>query len=395
MIVRKGMQFKLQPTTQQERQFWQYAGAVRWVYNRMLAERTQPHKATGSAPTTFEQIKQLPSLKRQPGTVWLNTVQSQVLQEAVLDLGDAFKRFFNKQNGYPKVKKKHGRKQSFSYPQGIRVDGNQVWLPKIGWVRFRRSREIEGTIKRATIKRKASGWYISLLCEVEINDRIPGKPTLDTSIGIDLGSIDLVVTSRGERIANQRHYRKTERQLKRAQRRQSRRKAGSQRYAKARQRVAGLHERAANRRKDDLHKISRQLIDENQAIFCEDLNVKGIARRMGKSVGDAGWSELVRQLKYKAAWAGKILYQVGRYFPSSKTCSGCGCQHTDLELSARFWRCPSCGALQDRDINAAVNVQREGLKHLAAGQTERENARGQRVRPARRAALAEARISRL
>ncbi len=397
ITVRKGFQFKLETTAAQERQFWQYCGATRWVYNHLLAERKTSYKARGQAPSTLEQRRQLPLLKRQSETAWLGRIHSQVLQAAVLDLDDAFVRFFQKQNSYPRYKKKHGRKQSFSYPQGVKVEGNQVWLPKIGWVRFRKSREIEGTIKRATIRHKASGWYISILCEVEIEARTPVAPTVENSIGIDLGSIDLVTTSRGQKFANPRHYRTMERKLKRAQRTQSRRKRGSQRHAKAKQRVAMLHEQAANRRKDDLHKLSRRLTDENQAVFCEDLNIQGMARgNMGKSVGDAGWGELMRQLKYKAQWAGKIVYQVGRYYPSSKTCAHCDYVHADLERSERHWICPSCGTLHDRDINAAINVQREGLRlYLAAGQMERVNARGQTIRPARRARLVEARISQL
>jgi putative transposase len=160
----KGFQFKLQATEAQERQFVQYCGAVRWVWNRMLAERSTSYRVTGKSPFTNAQIKQLPVLKQEAETAWLNSTHSQVLQDAVLDLDDAFRRFFNKQNGCPKFKAKHSDKQSFSYPQGIQVEGNTVFLPKIGWVRFRRSskpnhyREIEGTIKRATIRRKASGW---------------------------------------------------------------------------------------------------------------------------------------------------------------------------------------------------------------------------------------------
>ncbi len=397
ITIHKGYQFKLEPTAAQDRIFWRYCGATRWVYNHMLAQRKAASKGIGKIPSTHDQIKQLPILKRQEETTWLNSVQSQVLQDAVLDLNDAFERFFRKQNGYPHWKRKHGRKQSFSYPQGVRVDGNRVWLPKIGWVRFRRSRNIEGTIKRATIRRKASGWYASLLCQVEIEAKAPVQPTPENSIGIDLGSIDLVTTSRGstprmggEKITNQRHYRQTERKLKRAQRMKSRRKPGSRRYANAKQ-------RAANRRRDDLHKLSRQLTDENQAVFCEDLNVVGMAKgNMGKSVGDAGWSELVRQLEYKALWAGKALLKINRYYPSSKTCAHCDYVHADLERAERYWLCPNCTTLRDRDINAAVNVHREGLKlYLAVGHTERQNARGQTVRPAKRARLAEARISRL
>jgi putative transposase len=141
--------------------------------------------------------------------------------------------------------------------------------------------------------------------------------------------------------------------------------------------------------------LSSQLVRENQAVFAEDLNVAGIARRMGKSAHDAGWSELLRQLKYKTAWQGKTFVQIGRYFPSSKTCSCCGYKHSDLKLSERTWTCPSCGMLLDRDVNAAINIHTEGLKVVAAGQTETKNARGEPVRPSTRARLAEARISRL
>lgn len=395
MIVRKAFRFKLEATAQQEQLFRQYAGSARWVYNHMLAQRRDAYHTGQSTPSTNDQIKQLPTLKQQQDTAWLATIPSQVLQDAVLCLDDAFDRFFKKQNRYPRFKTKHGKRQSFTYPQGVKVKDNQVWLPKVGWVRFRKSREIEGDIQRATISRKASGWYIALNVEIKTLDPVRTAVTAANSIGIDLGSIDLVTTSRGEKIANQRHYRKLERKLKREQRKLSRKQAGSNNRLKQKQNVARLHERIASQRRDDLYKLSRQLVNENQAIFCEDLNVRGIAKRMGKSVGDAGWGELLRQLKYKAAWVGKTFYQVGRYFPSSKTCSCCGFKHQDLSLSDRTWTCPSCGTRLDRDVNAAINIHTESLKHLAAGQTESINACGEPVRPAKRAQLAEARISRL
>lgn len=395
MIVPKGFQFRLQPTAEQERLFVQYCGAVRWVWNRMLAERSESYKATGKSPSAYTQINQLPALKRTDETSWLGGIQSQVLQDAVLDLDDAFRRFFSKQNGYPRFKKKHGRKQSFSYPQGVKVRDGNVWLPKIGWVKFRQSRDIEGIIKRATIRRKASGWYVSLLCEVAIEPPQSVEITPENSVGIDLGSIDLVTLSDGRKTGNPRHYRAAERKLARAQRSLSRKQKGSNNRAKQKQRVARLHEKVANCRQDDLHKLSSRLISENQAVFTEDLNVVGIARRMGKSVGDAGWSELVRQLEYKAAWQGKALVKIGRYFPSSKTCSCCGYKHSALALSERIWTCPSCGTLLDRDVNAAINIHQEGLKLLAVGHTDKSNARGEPVRPSMRARLAEARISRL
>ena len=404
ITIHKAFKFRLDTTPQQEQQFRQYAGSVRWVWNRMLEQRNQAFQAGIKFPSTHDQVKQLPALKRQEETTWLNTIHSQVLQDAVLDLDDAFERYFRKQCWYPKFKTKHGKRQSFTYPQGVKVEGDRVWLPKIGWVRFRKSCEVEGVIKRATISRKASGWYVALNCEVKLSKPAKGAVTAENSIGIDLGSIDLVTTSRGEKIPNPRHYRKLERKLKREQRRLSRKKLGSNNRLKQKQKVGRLHEQIANRRKDCLHKISRRLVDENQAIFCEDLNVLGIAKRMGKSVGDAGWSELVRQLKYKSEWAGKTVLQIGRYFPSSKKCSRCGYKHTELELAERTWVCPNCGRVHDRDVNGAVNLHREGLAHLkvlvAVGHTEiaqtkfGTNACGELLRPAKRARLGEARISR-
>ena len=158
--------------------------------------------------------------------------------------------------------------------------------------------------------------------------------------------------------------------------------------------MALLHERIANTRHDTLHKLSSRLIRENQAVMVEDLNVKGIAKRMGKSAHAAGWAELVRQLTYKAGWAGKTVVKIDRFYPSSKRCSGCGCKQVELLLSERIWHCSSCGTEHDRDVNAAVNILHEGLRILAAGHAESQNARGQRIRLSKRAALGETRISR-
>lgn len=257
MIVHKGYKFKLDATPQQEQLFRQHAGSVRWVYNRMLAQRRDAYHAGQPTPSTNDQIKQPAALKQQQDTAWLATMHSQVLQDAVLCLDDAFDRFFKKQNRYPRFKTKHGKRQSFTYPQGVKVKGDKVWLPKIGWVRFRKSREIEGEIQRATISRKASGWYISLNVVIKTPDPVRTEVTSGNSVGIDLGSIDLVTTSRGTKIANRRHYRRLERKLKREQRKLSRKQAGSNNRLKQKQIVARLHETIANQRRDDLHKISR------------------------------------------------------------------------------------------------------------------------------------------
>lgn len=236
MTIRKAFKFKLQPTTAQERQLWQFCGAVRWVWNRMLAQRSETYKATGKSPNAHAQIVQLPTLKQQVETAWLSDVHSQVLQNAVLDLEDAFTRFFTRQNGYPRFKKKHGRKQSFTYPQGVKVDGgsngvaSRVFLPKIGWMRFRLSREMQGAIKRVTVSHRASVWYVSFNCEIEHVAPGPLPVTLENSIGLDLGSIDLITTSDGVKVANPRLYRRAEKQLRRAQKSRSRKKRDSNRY---------------------------------------------------------------------------------------------------------------------------------------------------------------------
>jgi len=375
--IRKGYKFKLDATPAQQQQFRQYCGAARWVWNHMLAERSDTYKATGKSPTAYDQIKTLPILKRAEATAWLADVHSQVLQNAVLDLQEGYNRFFSRQNGYPKFRKKHGRKQSFSYPQSVRVVDDQAFLPKIGWVKFRRGkptqkryRVLESTIKRATISHKASGWYIAFNCEVESDLPKAVPVTAENSVGIDLGSIDLVTPSDGVKVVNPRLYRRAEKKLRRAQRRLSKCVKGSANYGKQKRKVARLHEGIANKRLDTLHQLSAQLLRENQAVFCESLNVKGIAKRMGKSAHDAGWAELVRQLEYKAARAGKTVIRIDRWFPSSKLCSCCGYKHSALTLSERSWQCPSCETVHDRDWNAAVNIKHEGLRLLAAGHAE-------------------------
>lgn len=381
MIIRKAFQFKLKPTVDQVQSFWQYAGATRWVWNEMLAERKETYKETGKSPSQYAQMRRLTELKREPDTGWLRTIHSQVLQEPIKNLQRAFENFFAGRASYPRFKSKRNTTQSFCYPQGVKVDGCSVYLPKIGWVHFRKSREIEGVIKRATVRHKESGWYVSIQVEIEQPDLPTMKPTPATTVGVDLGLNQFLVPSEGQSIANPRHLRKAERKLARAQRTFSRRTRGSNRYRKQREKIAKLHERVSNARKDFLHKLSRQLVNENQAIIAEDLSVKGLARtRLAKSVHDAGWGEFLRQLAYKCEWEGKTFHQIDRFFPSTKTCNNCGQIHT-LSLSDRRFVC-DCGYSANRDRNAARNIKAKGLSELnvAAGQTETLTARGGAVR---------------
>lgn len=382
MIVRKAFRFKLVPTTAQEQAFRQYAGACRWVWNEMLRERKETYKATGKSPSMYEQKRRLTELKRQPETSWLNGIHSQVLQEPVVNLHRAFVNFFEKRAKYPRFKPKRRGLGSFTFPQSVKVEGNRVWLPKIGWMRFRKSREIEGTIKRATIRHRVSGWYLSLLCEIEMPDPEPVAPTEETTVGIDLGLHDFAVLSTGERIPNSRHVRKLERKLAHTQRALSRKRKVSRRYEKQARKVARLHERVANARADFLHKLSARLVAENQGIMAEDLSVMGLARtRLAKSVYDAGLGEFLRQLAYKAEWSGKVFHRIDRFFPSSKLHMACGTLNT-LSLSDRVFECQGCGTLVDRDLNAALNIKHRGLVELSPVGQPGVYARGLDVRPA-------------
>ncbi len=382
MQINKAFRDKLGPTSEQEQQFWQLAGAVRWVWNEMLTERKRVYEETGQGISQYEQMRQLTSLKQAPETEWLRSIHSQVLQEPIKQLQQAFVNFFEKRASYPQFKKRKPIKQSFSYPQGIKVDADRVYLPKMGWVRFRKSREIEGQIKRATVRHKASGWYIAIVCEVEIEPR-PVEPTRSEVIGVDLGLRDFAIMSDGERVPNPGLLRRLERKLAREQRTLSRRQRGSKRYRKQREKVARLHERVQDARADFLHKLSHQLVSENQGILVEDLSIQGMARsRLAKSIHDAGWGQFLRQLEYKCQWQGKTFHRIDRWFPSSRIHNGCGTKNS-LSLSARRFVCCGCGEVVDRDLNAAKNIKHQGLIDLgvvAVGHTETQNARGETVR---------------
>jgi putative transposase len=386
--INKAFRYKLRPTAAQEQVFWQFAGAVRWVWNEMLAERKRVYEESGKGVSQYAQMRRLTALKQEPETEWLRTIHSQVLQEPIKQLQQAFVNFFEKRTRFPRFKKRKHTNQSFSYPQGVKVEDSRVYLPRIGWVRFRQSREVEGEIKRATVRRKASGWYISIVCEVEIEPE-PVEATQSGMVGIDLGLSDFAVMSDGERVPNPRHLRRLERKLAREQRILSRRQRGSNRYRKQREKVARLHERVRDARADFLHKLSDRLVSENQGVVVEDLSIKGMARtRLAKSVHDAGWGEFLRQLEYKSRWQGKTFHQIDRWFPSSRIHNGCGIKNT-ISLSSRSFVCCGCGEIVDRDFNAAKNIKHQGLidlgivavGHSETAQSDRlPNARGETVR---------------
>lgn len=312
-------------------------------------------------------------------------MNAQSLQQPIRDLDKAFGDFFAKRSRFPRFRSKRRDRPTFRLPAEVRVDGERLYVPKVGRVKLVLHRPVEGVIKSATFKQDATGaWYVTLVAHFELPDVAPLPLAPERTVGVDLGLKDLAVLSDGTRMPAPKHYRRAERKLARLQRHLSRCQKGSKGREQARVKVARQHQKVANQRRDFLHRLSVNLVRRFDAISIEDLNVKGLSRtKKAKSVHDAGWSELRFQLTYKARWASKHLVVVGRFFPSTRLCPVCGAVNGDLTLADRVWTC-DCGATHDRDLNAACNIRDQGLRILAVGATERLNAPREPVSPATR-----------
>lgn len=365
MLINKAYSFRIYPAAQQIEPLAQHFGSCRFVYNHFLRQRIDfyaENKGKEKTGLTYNDTAiMLTQFKRQPEYVWLNAVNAQSLQQSLHRLDVAYNNFFNKRTDFPKFKKKH-TKQSFLVPQAFKVDFEKglLYIPKFEPIKIVLHREIEGTMKSVTISKTPSGKYFaSILCEFEKNIK-PKKR--GNQIGIDLGLKSFLVASNGERIESPKYLRESENKLTHLQKLLSRKVKGSNRRNKARIKVARIHEKITNQRTDFLHKLSHRLVSGNQAIFAEDLHVKGIMSNhcLAKSVADSGWSEFIRQIKYKSEWNGIYFGQVDRFFPSSKRCNVCGWINESLSLNDREWTCQNCGQLVDRDFNAAQNILQFG-----------------------------------
>lgn len=339
-------------------------GCCRWIYNWALHSKAKAWQESNSRLTRFALSAQLPKLKKDEATAWLSEVNSQALQQSLVHLELAFDRFFREKKGYPRFKSKHGP-QSFSCPQWVSVDwaGSSISFPKLGAVRSVLSRSFTGAIKTVTVSRTTTGKYFA---SVLVED---GKPTPTsrkygekTTVGVDVGIKHFATLSTGEKIENPRHFKQHLARLKREQRRLSRKQKGSSNRNKQRLKVARLHEKVANCRKDFLHKISTRLIRENQAIAFETLNIAGMLRnrRLAQHIADVAWGTFFQFCGYKASLKGRTILTIGQWLPSSRQ-SICGYVNADLTLSERIWTCPRCGRIYDRDIHAAQNIKRWAL----------------------------------
>lgn len=373
MDIKRAYRFRFYPTPEQEQVLARTFGCVRFAYNYMLRLRSdawfQRQERVGYHATSAA----LTALKKTPEHAWLGDVSSVPVQQALRHLNTAFANFFAKRARYPSFKRKDGPQSAEYTTSAFRWDAarRELRLAKMdGALDIRWSRTIPKAAKltTVTISRDAAGRYFaSLLCDDTVNP----KPQASGRIGIDVGLTHFATLSTGEKIASPRTFRNHEARLRRRQRALARAKLGSKNRARLKLKVARLHAHITDARRDFLHKLSTRLVSENQVIAVETLAVKNMQRnrRLSTSISDASWSEFIRQLEYKAQWAGRTLIGIDRWYPSSKRCSTCGHTQGAMPLSVREWTCPECGTHHDRDINAARNILAAGLAVSAHGES--------------------------
>ena len=358
--------YRIYPNASQRELLQKTFGCCRWVYNKVLSMRQEEYAAGGRTRGINSYITLIPQWKRSEAP-WRSEVDSMALQQSLRDLDRAYRNFFRSPGrvGFPRFKSKRAGRKSYRTNSVTIVDGRHIKLPKLGLVKARVSRPVEGRVLSATVKQVPSGkYYVAVCCTDVPAPQVPQGPV--RVMGIDVGIHDLMVRSDGVRVANPRGLARAERKLAREQRRLSRKQKGSANRARQRRKVALVHERVANRRKDAIHKATTSAVRESQAIAVEDLDVRGMQgdRRLAKAASDASMGAVLRQLEYKCAWYGRGFVRVDRFYPSSKTCGRCGAVYDGLTLAMREWSCPECGCVHDRDLNAARNIAREGRRIL-------------------------------
>ena len=368
----KGYKYRIYPNKQQEEQIQKTFGCKRFVYNQCLSYREEKYKNENISLSKIECNNWKNQILKKEYK-WLNEVDKFALDNAVIDMDNAYQKFIREHIGFPKFKSKKDYYKSYktnftntTAGGNIRVDFNngKILLPKLKWVKTKIHREFIGKIKSATISQVPSGkYFVSVLVDTK---HTPMEST-GCTIGIDLGIKDLLITSDGDKFDNIHTTNKYEDKLIKEQRKLSHKKKGSKNFEKQRIKVARIHEKIRNTRIDNLHKISHKLVIENQVIVSENLAVSNMVKNhnLAKAIFDCGWYELTRQISYKSEWNNRQYVKIGRFTKSSQPCHVCGYINPNTkDLSVREWTCPQCGTVHDRDVNAAINILNEGLRMI-------------------------------
>ena len=368
MLAKRAYQFRFYPDPQQETLLAQTFGCVRYVYNSILRYRTDAYYQANEKVSYLDANARLTAIKKLPELLFLNDVSSVPLQQCLRNQQTAFKNFFEGRAKYPVFKsKKHRQSAEFTY-RAFTFRNGELKLAKCDVpLDIRWSQPLPAAPTTVTVSKDQAGrYFVSCLCEFEPTL----LPVTDKKAGIDVGIKDLFVTSDGFKSGNPRHTAQHAAKLAKYQRRLAKKKFGSKNRLKAKRNVARVHAKISDCRSDNLHKLSRKLINENQVVCAENLAVKNMIKHptLAKHIADASWGEFTRQLAYKAHWAGRTYVEIDRFFPSSKRCNGCGFVKANMPLDVRSWECPECGATHDRDVNAARNILAAGLAVLAFGE---------------------------
>src|SRR5471030_937707 len=371
MKIKRAYRFRFYPTSEQKVILARTFGCARFAYNHMLRQRTEAWFERQERMGYHETSAALTALKKTEEYAWLNEVSSVPVQQALRHLQTAFTHFFAKRAKYPKFRRKDGTQSAEYTASAFRWDGAVLKLAKMDEplaIRWSRAIPKGARVTTVTVSKDTAGrHHVSMLCD----DVVTARPVAAGKIGIDLGLTHFAILSNGEKIDAPNVFRKNEAKLAKLSRRLAKKQKGSANRKKAKLKVARMHARTADSRRDFLHKLSTRLINENQVIAIESLSVKNMQknRSLSKSISDAGWSEFTRQLEYKARWYGRAVIGIDRWYPSSKRCSDCGHTVAKMALKVRAWTCPECGSIHDRDINAARNVLAAGLAVSAHGES--------------------------
>ena len=367
-VLIKAYKYRIYPNCEQKVLIAKHFGCARFTYNWALALQQKHYEQHKKSLSRKEIQDQLVALKKQDEFSWLAEVNSQTLLSSLLHVYTAFGNFFKGRAKFPRFKSKKIPQCSYQCPQYGTVDfeNSVIHLPKIKGIKAKFSRSFEGKLKTVTLSKTATGkYYASILVETEVQAIMPTTIDLNQTVGIDLGLNDILIMSDGTKVKNPHHFRNAQTRLAIQQKIFARKKKESKNYQQQKLSVARIHEKVRQQRLDLHHKLTHQLICENQATSyaVEDLGIKNMVRnrKLAKSIADVAWFQFLTLLRYKAKWHGKNVLEIGRYMPSSKACSCCGYTHPKLPLSIRSWQCPECESVWDRDVNASLNIRKFAL----------------------------------